>query len=186
MLNRRRFLETSISAAAASSIAAWAERTPVKIGRREGNMPKKPGVSCYELAASVPGLGGLEVGGMQLWDRAKALDYKRESDRWKIRTVSVTGSFPRGATLVTAGAPVEESVRKTIQAGELVGATVVVLFGFFNTCPKMDDESSYGPCVELLKLMGPVAADSGMSIGLELSLSPNFFRRFRAKRPLGA
>ena len=171
MLNRRQFLNTSISAAAASSLAAWAERTPTKVAHREGNMPKKPGVSCYELAASVPGLGGLEVGGMQLWDRAKALDYKRESDRWKIRTASVTGSFPRGSTLVTAGAPVEESVRKTIQAGELVGATVVVLFGFFNTCPKMDDESSYGPCVELLKKMGPVAADSGMSIGLELSLS---------------
>jgi sugar phosphate isomerase/epimerase len=171
MLNRRQFLNTSISAAAAASIAAWAERTPTKIAHREGNMPKKPGVSCYELAAGVPGLGGLEVGGMQLWDRAKALDYKRESDRWKIRTASVTGSFPRGTTLVTAGAPVEESVRKTIQAGELVGATVVVLFGFFNTCPKMDDEASYGPCVELLKKMGPVAADSGMSIGLELSLS---------------
>jgi sugar phosphate isomerase/epimerase len=171
MLNRRQFLSTSISAAAVSSIAAWAERTPTKIAHREGNMPKKPGVSCYELAASVPGLGGLEVGGMQLWDRAKALEYKRESDRWKIRTASVTGSFPRGTTLVTAGAPVEESVRKTIQAGELVGATVVVLFGFFNTCPKMDDESSYGPCVELLKKMGPVAAESGVSIGLELSLS---------------
>jgi hypothetical protein len=35
----------------------------------------------------------------------------------------------------------------------------------------MDSEASYGPCVELLKKMGPVAADAGMSIALELSLS---------------
>ena len=48
---------------------------------------------------------------------------------------------------------------------------MVLIGGFFETCPKMDDESSYGPTVELLKKMGPVAADAGMSLGLELSLS---------------
>ena len=104
-------------------------------------------------------------------DRANALAYKKESDRWRIRTVSLYGSFPQGTTLVNAGAPAEEALRKTIQAGELVGATVIALGGFFDTCPKMDSEASYGPCVELLKKMGPVAADSGMSIALELSLS---------------
>ena len=171
MLNRRQFLNTSLSVAAASSFAAWAERPPIKIAHREGNMPKKPGTSCYELASSVPGISGLEVAGVPLWDHAKALDYKRESDRWKIRTASVTCNFPRGTTLATPGTTAEESVRKTIQVGELVGATTIVLFGFFDTCPKMDDEASYGPCVDLLKKMGPVAADSGMNVGLELSLS---------------
>ena len=174
MLNRRRFIQTSLTAAAsvaAASQLAWAEQTPTKIAHREGNMPKKPGTSCYELASQVPGLEGLEVGGTHLWDRETALSYKKESDRWGIRTVSLSGAFPRGTTLVTAGAPAEEGIRKTVQAAELVGATVVQIGGFFDTCPKMDDESSYGPCVELLKKMGPVAADAGTSIALELSLS---------------
>jgi hypothetical protein len=36
-------------------------------------MPKKPGASAYELASSIPGLSGLEVGGARLLDRANAL-----------------------------------------------------------------------------------------------------------------
>lgn len=171
MFDRRQFLRTSLSVAATSSIAAWAARSPVKIAHREGNMPKKPGTSVYELAASVPGLSGLEVGSVRLWDRANALAYKKESGRWNIRTVSMSGAFPQGVTLVTAGPAAEDGIRKTIQSGEILGATVVLIGGFFETCPKMDDESSYGPAVELLKKMGPVAADAGMSLGLELSLS---------------
>jgi sugar phosphate isomerase/epimerase len=171
LLHRRQFLRTSISAAAASALSAWAARTPVKIAHREGNMPRSEGKSVYELAASVPGLSGLEVVSVRLWDRANALASKRESDRWKIRTVSMSGVFPQGVTLVTAGAAAEDAIRKTIRSGELLGATVVQLGGFFDTCPKMDDEASYGPAVELLKKMGPVAADAGMSLGLELSLS---------------
>jgi sugar phosphate isomerase/epimerase len=171
MLDRRQFLLTTLSAAAASSIATWAESAPVKIAHREGNMPKKPGASAYELASSIPGLSGLEVGGARLLDRTNALAYKRESDRWRIRTVSLYAAFPQGTTLVNAGAPAEETLRQTIQAGELVGATVIAVGGFFDTCPNMDSEASYGPCVELLKKMGPVAADSGLSIALELSLS---------------
>jgi hypothetical protein len=175
MLDRRQFLRTSVSAAAASSIAAWAANTPVKIAHREGNMPKKPGASAYELASSIPGLSGLEVGGARLLDRANALAYKKESDRWRIRTASLYGSFPQGTTLVNAGPPAEEALRKTIQAGELLGATVIALGGFFDTCPKMDSEASYGPCVELLKKMGPLAADSGMSIARNFrSASPRY------------
>ena len=171
MLDRRQFLRTSVSAAAASSIAAWAANTPIKIAHREGNMPKKPGASAYELASSIPGLSGLEIGSARVSDHADALAYKKESDRWRIRTVSLYTAFPRGTTLVNAGPPAEEALRKTIQAGELLGATVIALGGFFETCPKMDNEASYGPCVALLKKMGPVAADSGMTIALELSLS---------------
>src|SRR6185503_9476623 len=138
MLDRRQFLSRSISAAAASSIAAWAARTPVKIAHREGSMPKKPGVSPYELAASVPGLSGLEiVGGARLWERANALEYKKESDRWKIRTASMSGAFPPGSSLVTAGAPAEEGLRKTIQTAELLGASVILIGAFWETCPKM-------------------------------------------------
>src|SRR5215470_14377417 len=100
MLDRRQFLRTTVSAAAASSIAAWAAKTPVKIAHREGNMPKKPGTSPYELASGIPGLSGLEVGGARLLDRANALAYKKESERWRIRTVSVYAAFPQGTSLV--------------------------------------------------------------------------------------
>src|SRR5260370_30254920 len=98
MVDRRQFLRTSLSVAAASSIAAWAARSPVKIAHREGNMPKQPGTSVYELAASVPGLAGLEVGSIRLWERANALAYKKESDPWNIRTVSMTSDFPQAVT----------------------------------------------------------------------------------------
>ena len=67
--------------------------------------------------------------------------------------------------------PAEESLRKTIRSGEILGATVVLVPGFFDTCPKMDEESSYGPVVELLKRLAPVALDAGITLGLELSLS---------------
>ena len=177
MLNRRQFLNTSVSGAVAASMAAWAERTPVKIAHREGNMPKKPGASVYELAASVPGLAGLEVVGSRVSEHANALAYKKESDRWKIRTASVSNAFPQGISLANPGPGAEEAIRKSVQAGELLGATVVLTGGFFDTCPKMDDEASYGPAVELLKKTGPIAADAGMSIGLELSLSLEDYRK---------
>src|SRR5437763_5397010 len=172
MFDRRQFLRTSLSAAAASSIAAWAARSPIKIAHREGNMLRQSSPSVYELAASIPGLSGVEVQTTRsnLWDRQTVLAYKKEANRWKIRTVSMGGSFPAGGTLLQPG-PAEESILKTIHAGEILGASVVLVPGFFDTCPKMDDESSYGPVVELLKRLAPVAEDAGMTLGLELSLS---------------
>ncbi len=134
-------------------------------------MPKKPGVSCYEMGASIPGLSGIEVQtmGSKLWDRQNALAYKKEADRWRMRTVSMGNTFAQSVTLLTPG-PAEDAIRKAIQSGEILGATVVLVGGFFGTCPKMDDESSYGPTVQLLQKMGPVAQDAGITVGLELSL----------------
>ena len=43
-------------------------------------------------------------------DRATALEYKKESNRWRIRTVSLYAAFPQGTTLATAGAPAVASV----------------------------------------------------------------------------
>src|SRR5690348_1904856 len=103
MLNRRRFLWSSVSGVALSSLSAWADRTPVKIAHREGNMPKKPGASVYELAASVPGLAGVEVVSSRVWDRPNALAYKKEADRWKMRTVSMGGVLPQGTSLAAGG-----------------------------------------------------------------------------------
>jgi sugar phosphate isomerase/epimerase len=176
MLDRRQFL-----GAAASSIAAWAARSPIKLAHREGNMLRQSSPSVYELAASIPGLSGVEVQTTRsnLWDRATALAYKKEANRWGMRTCSMGGSFPNGGTLLDAG-PAEESIRKTIAAGEILGASVVLVPGFFETCPKMDDESSYGPVVELLKRLAPMAADAGVTLGLELSLSLSEYQKLLA------
>src|SRR5882672_10552767 len=172
MLDRRQFLRTSLSAAAVSSVAAWAARSPVKIAHREGNMLRQSAPSVYELAASIPGLSGVEVQTTRsnLWDSETILAYKKEANRWRMRTVSMGGSLPAGGTILLPG-PAEESIRKTIRSGEILGASVVLVPGFFETCPKMDDESSYGPVVELLKRLAPVAEDVGITLGLELSLS---------------
>ncbi|MGE5835570.1 MAG: sugar phosphate isomerase/epimerase family protein, partial [Acidobacteriota bacterium] len=152
--------------------AAWAAASPVKIGHREGNMLRTSSPGVYELASKIPGLSGIEVQTTRsnLWDRDTVLAYKRESHRWNIRTISMGGSLPAGGTLLDPG-PCEASLRKTIHAGEILGANVVLVPGFRETCPKMDDESSYGPVVQLLKTLAPVAEDAGIVLGLELSLT---------------
>lgn len=127
--------------------------------------------AVYELAASIPGISGVEVqtNRSKLWERENVLAYKKEANRWKMRTVSMGGSLPNDVTILQPR-PAEEGLRKTIQSGEILGATVVLVGGFHDGCPKMDNEASYGPTVELLKKLGPVAADAGMDLGLELSL----------------
>jgi sugar phosphate isomerase/epimerase len=178
MLDRRQFLRTSLSAAAASSIAAWAAKSPVKLAHREGNMLRQSSPSVYELAASIPGISGIEVQTTRsnLWDRDTVLAYKKESARWSIRTISMGGSFAQGGTLMEPK-PAEEQIRKTIHAGEILGASVVLVPGFFETCPKMDDEASYGPVVQLLQRLAPVAEDAGITLGLELSLSLDEYQK---------
>ena len=171
MINRRQFIQTAVSAATASSIEAWAARSPVKIAHREGNMLRQSSPSVYELGASIPGLSGIEVqtSRSNLWDRDTVLAYKKEANRWKMRTVSMGGSLPDGGSITDPG-PAEVYLRKTIHSGEILGATVILVGGFRETCPRMDVEASYGPTVELLKKLGPVAEDAGMVLGLELSL----------------
>ena len=178
-MNRRQFLQSTLSAGAvtyvgvsAPAAAAWAARSPIKIAHREGNMLRTSSSGVYELAAKIPGISGIEVQTTRsnLWDRETVLAYKRESHRWNIRTISMGGSLPAGGTLLDPG-PCEVSLRKTIRAGEILGASVVLVPGFRETCPKMDDEASYGPVVQLLKKLAPVAEDSGIVLGLELSLT---------------
>ena len=178
-MNRREFLRATMSAGAvmsvgvsARAIAARAAASPIKIGHREGNMLRTSSPGVYELASKIPGLSGIEVQTTRsnLWDRDTVLAYKRESHRWNIRTISMGGSLPAGGTLLEP-VPCEASLRKTIHAGEILGANVVLVPGFRETCPKMDDESLYGPVVQLLKTLAPVAEDAGIVLGLELSLT---------------
>jgi len=135
-------------------------------------MLRQSSPSVYELAASIPGLSGVEVQTVRsnLWDRNTVLAYKKEANRWGVRTASMGGVFPPEGTLLDAS-PAEQYMRKTIHAGEILGASVVLVPGFFETCPRMDDEASYGPVVALLQRLAPVAEDSGITLGLEMSLS---------------
>ena len=172
MTDRRQFLLASLSAAAASATAAWAAKAPIKIAHREGNMLNQSTPGVYELAAKIPGISGVEVQTVRskLWERDVALAYKRESLRWNMRTVSMGGVMPASGSLVKPETA-EEPIRKAIVAAEILGASVVLVPAFRETCPKMDDEASYGPVVQLLQKLAPVAADAGAVLGLELSLS---------------
>jgi sugar phosphate isomerase/epimerase len=57
---------------------------------------------------------------------------------------------------------------------------VVLVPAFRQNCPKMDDESSYGPVVDLLQRLAPVASDAGIVLGLEMSLSLEEHRKLMA------
>jgi sugar phosphate isomerase/epimerase len=179
MLSRRQLISASLSAATVSSLRAWATRSPVKLAHREGNMLRQSSPFVYELAASIPGLSGVEVQTVRsnLWDRETVLAYKKEANRWGMRTCSMGGSLHEGGTILDA-APAELSIRKTIQSGEILGASVVLVPGLNEGCPRMDDESSYGPAVELLKKLGPVAGNAGITLGLEMSLGLADYKRF--------
>src|ERR1043166_2831936 len=176
MIGRREFLASPLSAA-----ASWAARAPIKIAHREGNMLRQSAAGVYELAASIGGISGIEVQTVRsnLWSREVALAYKRESRRWNMPTVSMGGVMAQGASLVKP-ATAEESIRKAIAGAEILGAGVVLVPAFRQDCPKMDDEASYGPVVDLLQKLAPAAADAGAVLGLELSLSLEEHRKLMA------
>src|SRR6185312_42286 len=163
MPTRRDFLYSAGAAATLTAMRAWADNSPWKFAGRQGEMQKVSTPGVYELAASIPGIRGVEVTTTRgnLWDRENVLAYKKESDRWGVRTLSMSGSLPNDGTLLKPG-PAEESLRKTINSGEIMGASVVMVPGFRETCPKMDDEASYGPVVTLLQKLGSVAEDAGI------------------------
>ena len=180
-MDRRDFLKSTVTVGGVAALAplfsaddvyVWAAASPIKIAHREGNMLRTSSPGVYELASKIPGLSGIEVQTTRsnLWERETVLAYKRESHRWNIRTISMGGSLPAGGTLLEPVA-CEQSLRKTIRAGEILGANVVLVPGFRETCPKMDDEASYGPVVALLTRLAPVAEDAGIVLGLELSLT---------------
>ena len=61
---------------------------------------------------------------------------------------------------------------RSIRAAELIGAHVILVAFFRDRCPAMNDESSYGPVVDLLRAAAGPARDAGVVLGLENSLSP--------------
>src|SRR5215470_14751623 len=109
-MHRRDFLRSAAVAGAGAAVSlefstaeieAWAAAAPIKLAHREGNMLRTSSPGVYELGAKIPGISGIEVQTTRsnLWDRDTVLTYKRESSRWRMRTVSMGGSLPTGGTI---------------------------------------------------------------------------------------
>jgi sugar phosphate isomerase/epimerase len=141
-------------------------------------MMREPDLSVFELASRIRGLQGVELQvrwkSYDLWDKATLRANKREAFRWGIHIPSLAGILGPGASLMTN---CEESLRRSIVAAEFLGASVVLVAAFRERCQRMADESSYGPVVRNLERVAGVAADAGVVLGLETSLSPEDNRR---------
>jgi sugar phosphate isomerase/epimerase len=169
MMHRRAFLASVIAAAGRVRGAA-----DLKIGHRQASMTRTPTPDVFELARRIPGLSGVELQvfmkGYSLWDRDTALSYKQAAGKSGMEIPSLAGIWPSGRSLVNPEGR-EECLRKSIEVAELVGAKVILVASFKANCPRMDDESSYGPVVETFQRVAPMAASAGVVLGSENSLS---------------
>jgi sugar phosphate isomerase/epimerase len=105
-----------------------------------------------------------------LWDLDAVRQYKREANLWGISIPSVAGVWSKGSSIRAPLASFD--LLQAIRASELLGASVVLAAFFRRSAPDMKEESSYGPIVDLLQTIAPSAADAGVTLGLETSLSP--------------
>lgn len=146
---------------------------PLKFGHRHASMMREPDLSVFELASRIRGLQGVELQvrwkNFNLWEKETLLRTKREAFRWGIQIPSLAGIWEPGTSLVSNP---EESLRRSIAAAEVLGASVVLVAAFRDRCPNVAEESSYGPVVEVLRKVAPAAAGAGVVLGLENSLSP--------------
>jgi sugar phosphate isomerase/epimerase len=195
---RRRFIKTTaLSTAAAglvgTSLAAGpkandetkgtpgadGQQIPLKIGVRAASMKMVGDFDVIRTAARVPGILGVELqttGGnpnLRDWDAVRR--YKREAGRWAMHIPSLAGVWDRGVQIHSPEAG--ESLEKSIRAAEMLGAHVVLAAFFKQNAPDMADEASFGPVVDMLRNTAPVAAEAGVVIGLENSLSPSDNKR---------
>lgn len=142
---------------------------PLKLGIRAASLKMAGNLNVIKTAASIPGIGGVELQvtagkpNLRDWDTVRR--YNREADRWAMRIPSLAGvhiSHPKAA----------ENVRLSIRAAELLGSNTLLLTFFGKSAPDMAQKESYAPIVAMLKETAPQAADAGVSLGLENSLSP--------------
>jgi sugar phosphate isomerase/epimerase len=138
-------------------------------------MTTQPGPGVFDIARQIPGITGVELQVQfqktTLWDRDTLLTYKRGAADAGLLIPSLAGVWAAGASLVQPG-PAEETIRKSIQAAEALKAKVILIAAFQKNCPIMDQEESYGPVVAMLRKVAGAAADAGVTLGMETSLSP--------------
>lgn len=147
---------------------------PLKIGIRAASMKMAGNFDVIRTAAGIPGIMGIELQvtagkpNLRDWDTVRR--YKREADRWALRIPTLAGVWDRGVNIGSPGAA--ESIRLSIRAAELLGSSALLLAFFKEHAPDMTREDSYGPIVAMLRQVAPRAADAGVALGLENSLSP--------------
>ena len=184
-VTRREFVKAAtlgaVSAGLSRSIggAAFADsgsdkRSPLKIGIRAASLRMVGDLNVLATAASIPGIQGVELqttsGKRNLRDWDVVRQYKLEAERCGIHIPSLAGVWDRGVQIHSPSAG--ESLVKSIRAAEMLGAGVILAAFFRQNAPDMTREESYGPIVTMLQKTAKHAADAGVVIGLENSLSP--------------
>lgn len=147
---------------------------PLKLGIRAATMRMVGDLNVIRTAATIPGIRGVELqvtaGAQNLRDWDVVRRYKRESDRWDMRIPSLAGVWDKGVNISSSNAA--ESLQLTIKAAEMLGCGVILAAFFKENAPDMNREESYAPVVRTLQKVAPAAADAGVVVGLENSLSP--------------
>lgn len=181
-LTRRGFMERSVLAslgaglgsAAVAASSAGEVPVPLKIGHRAASMRRVGDFNVFKAARKIAGLDGVELqvtsGTPNLRDKEALLRYKREANRWGMMVPSVAGIWDRGVSILQPAAA--GSLQKSIEAAEVLGASVVLAAFFKQKAPDMSAPSSFEPVVDMLRSVAPRAADAGITVGLENSLSP--------------
>jgi L-ribulose-5-phosphate 3-epimerase len=173
---RRDFLRAVGTGMVATGRACAAATTvqPLKIGIRAASMKMAGTPNVFKVAATIPGIRGVELqvmaGKSTLRDGDTVRRYKKEAQRWGMQVPSLAGIWDPGVKIHSPKAA--DSVLASIRAAQVLGAGVLLAAFFRQDAPDMKDESSYGPVVSMLRKVAPRAADAGVVIGLENSLSP--------------
>ncbi len=173
---RRRFLlTTGVGMVSAALARAAAERAqPLKIGIRAASMKMAGTPDVFKVAATIPGIRGVELqmmaGKLNLRDVDTVRRYQKEAQRWGLKIPALAGIWDAGVTIRSPKAA--ESVIASIRAAETLGARVILAAFFRKEAADMTNESSFGPIVSMLQKVAKPAADAGVVIGLENSLSP--------------
>jgi len=147
---------------------------PLKIGIRAASMKMAGNFDVIKTAAGMSGIMGVELQittgkpNLRDWDTVRR--YKREADRWAMRIPSLAGVWDGGVQISSLAAA--ENVRLSVRAAEMLGSTALLLAFFREHAPDMAKKDSYGPIVAMLRETAPRAADAGVTLGLENSLSP--------------
>ena len=183
--NRRGFLKTCTMALAGAGAVPWRgvgadavpaaqQQVPLKLGLRAASMRMVGDSRVLQTAASISGIRGVELqvtaGSRNLRDWDVVRQYKRDSDRWGMRIPSLAGIWDKGVSISSPNAG--ESLQLTIRAAELLGSSVILVAFFNQSAPDMNREESYEPVVNNLRKVAGSAADAGVVLGLENSLSP--------------
>ncbi|MPY88257.1 MAG: TIM barrel protein [Luteitalea sp.] len=186
-LSRRSFVKTAVWSSTTVGLGtvglpAWSDAAcvndgatiPLKIGHRAASMKMVGNLGVFKLARQIPGLSGVELQvaagqpNLRDWDTVRR--YKQEAHRWGMMVPSLAGVWDRGVSIKSATA--KANLTQSIRAAEMLGASVLLIAFFGDHAPDMNDEASFAPVVELLKDVARPAADAGVILGLESSLSP--------------